>query len=80
MEKMKVGARTNRSQYVKFLQAWQKAGRPCNFRCDKNFQRVMDTPAMREELDQRLETPGERYERLLRSNNELRFKMSKMNL
>ena len=79
-ERMTVGGRTNRSQYVKFLKAWQKAGRPRNFRCDKNFQRLMDSAALREQLDHRTESAEERYGRQLASNNELRYKMMKMNI
>ena len=62
------------SGHKKFMKAWADADYPKKFRCDQNFDRIWDVPALREDLERRLESPEERNCRLTQIQNDIRYK------
>ena len=61
-------------RYQKFLKAWARAGYPKNFRCNGDFQQIMDGPALREKLEMHALSHRDREQKILRRGNQARFR------
>ena len=66
---------SEKKAYMKFLRSWVAAGCPEHFRCDKNFEQIIDNRTLREKLKMRMETPERRVLRLRRAKLEIMEKI-----